>query len=196
MYIYKFTHIDSERCYIGQTIQDPNQRRLEHIADSRHTKRTYHFHNALRKYGVETFTFEVIATASNLDELNLLEDTFILKYNSINNGFNIRKGGSNKLHHEESKRRMSSAQKEAHARRKQAGTDTWSRSDGGAMTGKTHSKETKIKMSKARFGKTHTTETRQLMSETRKGRVTSEETKQKLRERSLESWAKRKQIKD
>jgi hypothetical protein len=35
MYIYKFTHIDSKRCYIGQTIQNPNQRRLEHISDSK-----------------------------------------------------------------------------------------------------------------------------------------------------------------
>jgi hypothetical protein len=24
MYIYKFTHIETGRCYIGQTIQDPN----------------------------------------------------------------------------------------------------------------------------------------------------------------------------
>jgi hypothetical protein len=43
MYIYKFTHIDSKRCYIGQTIQNPNQRRLEHISDSKYTTREYHF---------------------------------------------------------------------------------------------------------------------------------------------------------
>jgi hypothetical protein len=51
MYIYKFTHIKTGRVYIGQTIQNPNQRRLEHIADSRYTTKEYHFHNALRKDG-------------------------------------------------------------------------------------------------------------------------------------------------
>ena len=33
MHIYKFTHIESGRCYIGQTIQDPYRRRLEHISE-------------------------------------------------------------------------------------------------------------------------------------------------------------------
>ena len=76
MHIYKFTHIKSGRCYIGQTIQAPNQRRLEHIADSRYTTREYHFHNAIRKYGIEAFTFEVIAEAISMDELNLLEEIY------------------------------------------------------------------------------------------------------------------------
>ena len=125
MYIYKFTHISSGRSYIGQTVQNPNQRRLEHISDSKHTPREYHFHNALRKYGVESFTFDVIASATTLDELNLLEEKFVIQYDSINNGFNIRQAGNNKLHSEESKKRMSESQKAAHARRKSEGRDTF-----------------------------------------------------------------------
>lgn len=127
MHIYKFTHIESGRSYIGQTVQDPNRRRLEHIYDSKHTPKEYHFHNALRKYGVESFTFEVIASASTLDELNLLEEQFVIQYNSINNGFNIRQAGNNKLHSEESKKRMSAAQKAAHARRKAEGRNTFTK---------------------------------------------------------------------
>jgi group I intron endonuclease len=119
MYIYKFTHIPTDRCYIGQTIQNPNQRRLEHIADSRYTTREYHFHNALRKYGIDSFTFEVLATASTLEELNLLEEKYMEQFDSINNGFNIRQAGGNILHSAESKERMSIAQKEAHTRRKE-----------------------------------------------------------------------------
>ena len=86
MHIYKFTHIESNRCYIGQTIQDPNQRRLEHIADSRYTTRVYHFHNAIRKYGIDAFTFEVIAEANSLEELNMLEEKYVEQFDSINNG--------------------------------------------------------------------------------------------------------------
>lgn len=119
MHIYKFTHIETGRSYIGQTIQDPNQRRLEHICDSRHTPREYHFHNALRKYGIDAFTFEIIAEAVTLVELNALEEQFVDRFDSISNGFNIRQPGDNKLHSEESKERMKVAQRAAHARRRE-----------------------------------------------------------------------------
>ena len=139
MHIYKFTHKETGRCYIGQTIQDPNRRRLEHIANSRHTPKTYHFHNALKKYGIDFFTFEVIAEATSLTELNLLEEKYVDQYDSINNGFNIRQAGGNKLHSTESKQRMSEAQKAAHVRRREANIDGgWKRQDGGPMKGKTH----------------------------------------------------------
>ena len=118
MHIYKFTHIDTDRSYIGQTIQNPNHRRLEHIANSRYTSKEYHFHNALRKYGIDAFTFEVIDTANSLEELNLLEEKYVEHFDSISNGFNIRQAGGNKLHSEESKERMRIAQRAAHARRR------------------------------------------------------------------------------
>ena len=121
MYIYKFTHIETGRSYVGQTIQDPNQRRLEHICDSKHSTKPYHFQNALRKYGIDAFTFEVIAKATSLDELNLLEEKFVNQFDSIVNGFNIRQAGGNKLHSEESKERMKESQRAAHARRREQG---------------------------------------------------------------------------
>lgn len=139
MYIYKFTHIESNRCYIGQTIQDPNYRKWEHLSHSRYTKKTHHFHNALQKYGVDAFTFEVIASAKSIDELNTLEEHYIRYFDSIDNGFNIRQGGGNKRHNPESIARMKEAQKLAHARRREAGTEGgWKRKDGGAMKGKSH----------------------------------------------------------
>ena len=154
MYIYKFTHILTDRCYIGQTIQHPNRRRLEHIADSRHTTKEYHFHNALRKYGIDSFEFEIIATASTLEELNLLEEKYVEQFDSINNGFNIRQAGGNKLHSAESKKRMSIAQKDAHARRRQEGKDGgWTRRDGGPMKEKTCSEIHKQKVGMANKGK-------------------------------------------
>lgn len=125
MHIYKWTHIASGRCYIGQSTQDPNQRRLEHISHSRYSEKTYHFHNALRKYGIEAFTWEVLSHAKDIEELNLLEKKYIEKFNSIGNGFNLRQGGNNKLHSTESKLRMSEAQKLAHAKRRALGKDTF-----------------------------------------------------------------------
>lgn len=118
MHIYKFTHKESGKSYIGQTIQTPNQRRLEHIAGSRTSEKTYHFHNALRKYGVDAFIFDVIAEATTLAELNQLEEQYVEQFDCYQNGYNIRKAGNNKLHSEESKQRMRESQKAAHARRR------------------------------------------------------------------------------
>jgi group I intron endonuclease len=153
MFIYKFTHLESNRSYIGQTIQDPNRRRLEHISDSRYTDKTYHFHNAIKKYGIDAFSFEVIATAKNLDELNSLEESYIQKFNSIDNGFNIRNGGGNKTHNPESIERMREAQRNAHARRKAENREIpWNKGKFG-YTQKGHSEESKEKRSKRMSGK-------------------------------------------
>ena len=144
MYIYKFTLKETDRCYIGQTIQDPNRRRLEHLSHSYRSSYSYHFHNALRKYGIENFIFEVIATADTIEELNLLEDKFIVEFDSIKNGFNIRTGGGNKTHHADSIKRMQESQRAAHARRRAEGKDGgWTRKDGGPMKGKSHPKKGK-----------------------------------------------------
>ena len=144
MVIYKFTHIESGKVYIGQTIQDANQRRLEHLSESRNAKTTHKFHNALKKYGEDAFTFEVIASASTLDELNLLEVKYIADYNSIEEGYNLREGGDNRLHHPASIEKMRASQKAAHARRKENGVDGgWVRKDGGPMKGKVHPKKGK-----------------------------------------------------
>lgn len=120
------------------------------MSNSRYSKKTYRFHNALKKYGADAFTWEILEYTDSLDKLNELEDKYIKLYDSIKNGFNLRKGGNNKLHAEESKKRMSQAQKEAHARRRKAGSDGgWKRADGGAMKGKSHSKESIEKIKEA-----------------------------------------------
>lgn len=154
MFIYKFTHLESGRSYIGQTVQEPNHRRLEHIAGSKRNPKSYHFHNALKKYGINAFSFEVIANASSLGELNFLEEKFVNQFDSIKNGFNIRNAGGNKLHSIESKQRMSEAQKKAHARRRSEGKDGgWTRIDGGPMKGKKCSSEHKEKVGLGNKGK-------------------------------------------
>jgi group I intron endonuclease len=158
MHIYKWTHKDSGKCYIGQSIQHPNRRRYEHINDSKHSTKTYYFHNALRKYGIGAFTWEVIDTASSIEELNLLEEKYVLQYDSINNGYNIRQPGNNKKHSPDSIERMKEAQRLAHAKRKSEGRDGgWKRKDGGPMKGKICSEEHKQKNREAHLKAQHYT---------------------------------------
>ena len=162
MNIYKFTHIETGRVYVGQTIQDANNRRLGHLAAARGTKRTNKLYNAIRKYGEDSFVFEVIATADTLEELNQLEVKYIKEYDSIANGFNLREGGDNKTHSPESIEKMRKVHLARHANNDIGG---WTRRDGGAMKGKAHSAETKEKMSKWHTGKKFSDETRAKMRE-------------------------------
>ena len=75
--------------YIGST-QNLKKRKDEHKngTKSGNTK----FKNAINKYGFDSFNYKVVETIkySNIKELWGLEDTYIIKYNSINNGFNSR----------------------------------------------------------------------------------------------------------
>ena len=90
MVVYKITHLDTERCYIGQCIGDVKARWRSHKASDTHLGR------AIKKYGVESFSFEIIDTADSIAELNEKEIKYIAKYSSIMpNGFNIESGGRN-----------------------------------------------------------------------------------------------------
>jgi hypothetical protein len=97
----------------------------------------------MRLYGVENFVWEVIDSASALDELNSKEQYWLDEYRKTTEVYNLREAGNNKTHSNESKEKMKESQRQAHARRKANGTDTWTRSDGGAMLGKAHPKKGK-----------------------------------------------------
>jgi len=93
-----------------------------------------------------------LAEAKSIDELNALEQSFIEKFNSIENGFNIRNGGNNRKHNPESIERMREAQRQAHARRKSLGIDIpWNKGKSG-YTQKGHSEESKKKRSNRMSG--------------------------------------------
>jgi len=90
--IYKATNILNNKIYIGQTIKPLYKRIGEHLRD----KRNNHFHNSLRFYGNDCFTWEVLEECSKKD-LNLGEEWYIKLYKSYKRefGYNLTKGGSN-----------------------------------------------------------------------------------------------------
>jgi group I intron endonuclease len=144
MYIYKITNVINDKIYIGQTIQsNAKMRWYSHVADARGGK-PGHLYNAIRKYGVDNFVWQIIDTANSIEDLNLKEQHWLEKLRETNEVYNLRTAGNNKLHSEESKLRMSESQKAAHARRRQLGTEGgWKRIDGGPMLGKSHPKKGK-----------------------------------------------------
>lgn len=98
--IYLFTNNVNSKHYVGQSI-DIKNRFYDHMT---RMKRLFNYplYNALNKYGLESFNWEVIETVdrnnfSDIKELvktlDALEIKWIEHYDSYNNGYNLTKGG-------------------------------------------------------------------------------------------------------
>ena len=96
MIIYKATNVKNGKVYIGLTTKTLEHRKRIHERDSR-TKDTY-FYRAMRKYGPESFTWEVLDdSAKTIEELEELERFYIKQYDSFDNkdkGYNTQSGGN------------------------------------------------------------------------------------------------------
>lgn len=85
--IYKITNLINNKIYIGQSV-NIERRWQEHIYQNRNSA----IHQAIKKYGIENFIFEIIeeCSQSQLDE----REIFWIKYfNSYENGYNLTPGG-------------------------------------------------------------------------------------------------------
>lgn len=92
--IYKIQNLINNKVYIGQSV-DINYRFKNHISDSFNPKsKSYDtaIHRAIRKYGVDNFSFEIIENC-DVDKLNDREIYWIKKYDSYGNGYNMTHGG-------------------------------------------------------------------------------------------------------
>ena len=88
--IYKVTSIINSKVYIGQTVQELKLRKRGHLHSSSV------FGRAIKKYGQDNFTWEIIDEASSKEELNEKEVFYIKLYKSLfnENGYNVKIGGS------------------------------------------------------------------------------------------------------
>lgn len=124
--IYMFTNKINGKKYIGQTVNE-RRRYLEHKRGK--DKANYHLDNAIKKYGIEAFNYEILNTiiASSkeglIQQLNRWEVHYINKYNATNYdyGYNVAVGGGanglgkqywlGKHHTEETKKKLSKIHK-------------------------------------------------------------------------------------
>ncbi len=89
--IYKVTNKINGRIYIGKT-NNFEKRKIEHTKYD--IDNHLYFHKALKKYGEENFTWEIIDSADTLEEINALEKHYIETFNTYKpNGYNMTKGG-------------------------------------------------------------------------------------------------------
>lgn len=159
--IYKVTNNINQKVYIGKTSRTLEERKKEHIS---HIKsENYYFHNALRKYGVENFTWEIIEEVEQELE-NERERYWIEYYQSYENkdkGYNLTPGGEGYKLSEETKQKISKAN-----------------------TGKVRTPEMRKRLSevKLKLHFKHSEEAKQKMGTMRKGRKLSPETIEKLKQ--------------
>ena len=185
--IYKITNKLNGKVYIGQSI-NIEKRWKQHINDP-----GYNIHNAIKKYGKENFSFEVLLECP-AEMLNNWERDMIALYDCISpKGYNLTEGGEGYRRSEETRLKMSEAKKgkhhsEEHKRKISESKKGIHRSEetrlkmSNSRKGKHHSEETKIKISNAQKGIPLSEETRLKMSEAKKGKHLREETKHKISE--------------
>ena len=95
--IYKITNQINGKCYIGQSV-DIEKRWHQHKRRSLvlgSTEYDSYFHRAIRKYGLENFSFEVLEECPK-EELNEKETFYVSRYssNQVESGYNLTAGGS------------------------------------------------------------------------------------------------------
>lgn len=90
--VYKVTHKESGKTYIGATSKSIDDRKKDHEQKASQEVGSK-FQEAIGTYSPEAFTWEQIDTANNPNELAEKEKQYILKYNSKEEGYNADSGG-------------------------------------------------------------------------------------------------------
>lgn len=120
--VYCYTNTINGKKYIGETIHE-DKRKWEHLYTATVNVdrcKTSKFYKAIRKYGYENFTYEVLFRFESTDKklvketIRLQEIEYIKLFESYLNGYNLTTGGGGKdfvSHTDESKKKMSEFQK-------------------------------------------------------------------------------------
>lgn len=213
--IYLITNKINGKRYVGQSY-DIKGRWNAHLR----CKKNFPLYNAMRKYGDENFSFEILRKMPEENALtsiilDSLETHYIKIWKLQDNqfGYNLRSGGANGRHSAESLERMKIAQHgrprhlwSAESRKKLSNSikgirrhaydEAFRAKLSIAARGRKRTEEVKAKMSAAQKGKSHgpmKEETKKRLSEALKGKKTrpcSEETKKKIAERARQRWAR------
>lgn len=99
----------NNKIYIGQTWKTIKQRFADHKRPS--SKKCRKLYNAFNKYERNNFKVELLTFCSTQEAADYWEIYFIEKYNSINSGYNLQRGGSKGKASDETKLKLSESHK-------------------------------------------------------------------------------------
>ncbi len=153
--VYKWTNKENGSGYVGETIKNPLFRWKQHIWVSKNPKSSQYnspFQRAIRKYGKENFSLEILAECYSKEELYEKEKFFTDFYNTwVPCGYNLKSGIGPGTVSEETKEKQSELK----------------RGNKHPFFGK-HGKDHPA------FGYKHTNEAKSNMSKNKKGKYTGE----------------------
>ena len=172
------------KCYVGQTKKSLAARWKEHIWNVGRGL-DYPIYRAIRKYGLDAFTVDVLHLAKTPNELNRMETFFIVLHQSHlkENGYNLTLGGEGLVATDEVKEKLRKAgRKRKHSkatRRKmsKSALEAWTNDperrqefrerfvgSGNPFYGKTHSQQSKDEAHKSHIEYRASAETKQRLS--------------------------------
>jgi group I intron endonuclease len=179
--IYKHTS-PSGKSYIGLT-KDYERRCQQHQVENSGCPL---FAAAIKKYGWDNFTHELLIEHISLKEANALEIHYIAEHQAFGpNGYNLTEGGggqSGRQASDETKTKLSSA------RRDRITTDVTKAKMSAARKGKARSDESKANQSAATRSIPKSAEHKAKISMAIKGRSRTEETKAKISATLKKRW--------
>ena len=150
MIIYKVTNNINNKVYIGLTTQTLEQRKYCHLAEIKKGRLSHlYFYRAMRKYGIENFSWEIICETDSKSKLVALEKFYIAAYSKIGKIYNMTNGGEMNLYNPSIETRNKLRE---------------------INLGKKLSEETKLKLRNINLGKKQSEETKLKRSISLKGR--------------------------
>jgi len=170
--VYKITNLFYGTSYIGKTVHSLERRWIQHLSDAIAGSEFY-LHRAIRKYGPDSFSKEIICECDSQEQMSEIEKFCIIAFDTkAPSGYNMTDGGdgqSGRRHSQKSRDKIGEAQ------RGRKLPEEWRNKISKALTGIVRSSKFCKDLSNRWKGKTKTEEQRKKISETLKGRKLTEE---------------------
>lgn len=147
--IYKVTNVINGKIYIGQTIRDLKIRKTQHINTALANRDNNYFHNAISKYGKNSFRWKMIEYCDSKEELDEMEFHYIKQFNSFEFGYNLTLGGGGMSGYKITEKHRENLSK-SHIGYKH--TKKQRKKISRALTGRSCSAETRSKLSISKLG--------------------------------------------
>lgn len=185
-YIYRITNLINQKIYIGQS-KNTNVRWHQHKIQARCNKPSQIVNRSMKKYGIENFKFEVVASCLDQEAANKTEEIIIKQHKSYQKefGYNISLGGCVAPKSEEWKQHMSRLMSEKAANGQLPNLIKNSPFVKGRIVSQEIREKQRVSMTGKYIGRHHTDETKEKCRQANIGRIVTKESKEKNRQAHL-----------
>lgn len=123
MIVYIAKNLINGKKYVGYTTKSLKERIRGHLYKSKNKNDKHYFYlfkSAIRKYGIESFEWEVLSNCSSIDDCCKKEKLYIKELNTISpNGYNTTEGGNGGIQSKDTKFKISESVKKYWSENKQ-----------------------------------------------------------------------------